>query len=167
MSKSNVVSQNVQLVSGLQKDFPKRVFELDGQQWKTVDLVTAFNDENSLIAAAANAGALWKTAVATMRAKTAANSKPRLALYGALKQALGANSPKLVADFGYAPRVRKAPSPTTVANAAQKRAATRAARGILGRRKRQAVKGVVQTPAVTPSANTAPAGNASSTTTLK
>jgi hypothetical protein len=146
------------------------VFDLDGQEYKTTDLVTAFNEENALIAAAANATSDWKSAVAAMRAKTAANNKLRLALHTALKQALGANSPKLGQDFGYAQRARKVPTPAKTAEAVQKRAATRVARGTMGPRQRQEIHGVVEpapaplAPASSAAASDAPNGAPSSTT---
>jgi hypothetical protein len=67
-----------------------------------------------------------------------------------IRAAFGA-SPDVLADFGLDPT--KARKPLTVeqmAAAAAKRAATRAARGIIGRRKRARVKGDVQGVVVTP-----------------
>jgi hypothetical protein len=168
MKVSGIVGLNQKLVAGLEKDFPKRTWELDGQEYKTADLVAAFNAENALIDAVGPAKSAWTNAVTAQRAKTAVNQKLRVALQAVLKQTLGANNAEL-SDFGFTRSVRKAPTPATAASAVQKRAATRVARHTMGDRQRQSIHGVVATsdaasaaPVVTPPS--VPAGDAPTAT---
>ena len=149
-TRNSVTIKNQQLRSGLMKYLPKKVFELDGETWKTSDLIGAFDKEDGLIAAAVKARAAWVLASKAAEAETATNDQLRLALKPAVIGALGPKNEAL-AEFGIAARSSKPRTGQTNVAAAQKAAATRKARGTLGRKQRLAIQGAV-TPAATPAA---------------
>ena len=96
------------------------------------------------------ARAALKAALADEKAQLPGLREFFLAFVSFVRAGFG-NSPDILVDFGLAPR--KARKPLTVeqrAAAAAKRAATRAARGIIGKRKRADVKGDVTGVVVTP-----------------
>jgi hypothetical protein len=68
----------------------------------------------------------------------------------AFVKATFSGSPDVLASFGLAPTKRKTPDVQTLAAAAVKRGATRAARGTKGTKQRKAVKGAVTGVVVTP-----------------
>jgi hypothetical protein len=96
------------------------------------------------------ARATFKAKLADEKAQLPALREFFLAFVAYVKAAYG-NSPDILADFGVQPkRARKAMTVEERAAANAKRQATRAARGIIGKRKRAGVKGDVQGVVVTP-----------------
>jgi hypothetical protein len=96
------------------------------------------------------ARAAMKAAIADEQAQLPGLREFFLAFVSFVRAGYG-NSPDILADFGLQPK--KTRKPLTVeqrAAAAAKRAATRAARGIIGKRKRAGVKGDVTGVVVTP-----------------
>jgi hypothetical protein len=106
-------------------------------------LVTLRTDAETAKAAA-------KARVALERAQLPALRAFLLAFVGLVKAQFG-TQPDVLADFGLRPKKVPAPmTPEQKAAAKAKRAATRKARGIIGSRKRAAVKGDVTGVIVTP-----------------
>jgi hypothetical protein len=98
----------------------------------------------------ATAQATAKAKVATERAQLPALRAFLLAFVGLVKAQFG-TQPDVLADFGIKPKkARKPATPEQKAAAKAKREATRAARGIIGARKRAAVKGDVTGVTITP-----------------
>ncbi len=75
----------------------------------------------------------------------------------------GSKNQTTLTDFGFPPRVRKVPTPETKAAAAEKAAATRAARHTMGKRQKAKITGTVAPVATGPAA--APAGTAAAAAT--
>jgi len=106
-------------------------------------LVTLRADADAAKAAAKAKIAAEKAQLPALRAFTLA--------YVALVKAMFGTSPDVLADFGLQPKkVGKAPTPEQKAAAKAKREATRKARGVIGSRKRAAIKGDVTGVIVTP-----------------
>ncbi len=104
---------------------------------------------NEVLAAKAN----WLNASKTYEAINAQATIVVRELRNLVIGAFGPESPKL-ADFGFAPTKRKVQTPEQKAAAAVKRAATRKARGTLGKVAKLAIKGAP--PAATPVTSPAP-----------
>jgi hypothetical protein len=149
-SRDVLTSTNKRLETALVKYLPKGSFSLDGQTWKTSDVVAALQKEDTLIAAALAARGASQAAASAARAQTAANDDLRLQLKGAVIAALGSRSGALQ-EFGISVRPRARRTGATIAGAAQKAKATREARGTLGRKQRLAIRGGVATSPVTSS----------------
>jgi hypothetical protein len=151
-SKANritVTAQNQQLEGALPKYFAKKTFELLGETWTTVQVMTELESEDTLIAAAIKAHADWQAAASAARAKTTANDQLRSELKNAVKSSLGANSAAL-AEFGIVVKARKPRTPQVNLVAAAKAKATRLARNTLGPKARLQVKGVAATSTAAP-----------------
>ena len=72
----------------------------------------------------------------------------------------GNDAAAILADFGFTPHKAPAVKPETRVVAAAKNVATRKARHTLGKRQRKGIKGVVETPAVSPPAGKPGGGSA-------
>jgi hypothetical protein len=166
-SLSSILSVNLKLVAALQKYLPKKTIVLAGKVWAVTDLVTAFTDENHDIAVAASAKAALTKASSAAKADRTANDPLRSALHQAVLVQFG-QDPQVLEDFGYkVPRKRGPVSAETKVIAVAKRRATRAARGTLGSRQRQAIHGAPQELTVSVTATPAAAATPSNGTTQK
>jgi hypothetical protein len=154
-NRVTVTATNTQLKTALDKYYPEGTFPLGGKIWKTVDIVAALNEEDQLIAAAANARGAWIAAGSAARARTAQNNELRSGLKRVLIELLGKTKTAELADFGITVHVPKPRTGVTNVGAAQRAAATRLARGTVGRKARLRIHGIVATQPA-PTASTAP-----------
>jgi hypothetical protein len=147
-----------QLIAGTQKHlatvgqltFAGGTFTPSQVEAELQTLVTLRTDADAAKAAA-------KAKVAAERAQLPALRAFMLAFEQLVKAQFG-TQPDVLADFGLQPKkARKPMSPEQKAAAKAKRAATRAARGIIGTRKRAAVKGDVTGVTITPVTSAQPA----------
>jgi hypothetical protein len=150
-SRQVVTTTNKQLEAGLEKYYPKGSFVLAGKTYKTSDLVTLLEKEDTLIASAVTAHAAWQTAASAARAQTDENHQLRLALKDAVKQLLGPGNASQLQEFGFSVTTRKPLTGPTIVGAAEKAKATRQARGTLGLKQRLEIHGVAPTPTAEPS----------------
>jgi hypothetical protein len=144
-SRVTVTSTNQQLETAIVQYYPKGAFTLGGETWKTADIVAALNKENQLIAAANNAHGAWLAAASAAREQTTQNNELRSDLRTALVLLLGKTKTAELADFGITVRAPKPRTGVTNVSAAQKAAATRAARGTVGSKARLRIHAVVAT----------------------
>ena len=105
------------------------------------------------------ARAKWLTAAAAENEKTTEAESILLGLKSHLVTTYGAKS-QVVADFGFTPKTKKTTAKTTAA-AVDKRAATRVARGTVGKKEKLKITGVVapETPATPAAQAAAPAAS--------
>jgi hypothetical protein len=137
------------LISGLQKHFPNGSFTFGNVPYTTAALVTLFTSLANAIAAADSAKANAKEAVLAMRAVRVKVGPVMQDLRHFLLVTFRTASGNL-ADFGIelkAPRTLTAEEKTA---SAAKAKSTREKRGIVGKRKRAAVKGDVTGVVMTP-----------------
>jgi hypothetical protein len=149
-SRKAVTNTNKQLEEALDKYYPKGSFVLAGKTYKTSDLVTLLQNEDTLIISAVAAHAAWQTAAKTARTQIAENHQLRLGLKQALKQLLGPADASKLQEFGFSVATRKPLTGPTIVEAAEKAKATRQARGTRGPKQRLGIHGV--TPTAVPSA---------------
>jgi hypothetical protein len=149
-SRNTVTSNNKQLEAALDTYYPKGLFVIDGQTYKTSDIVTLLEKEDTLNAAAVTAHAAWQIAAGAARAQTVANDQMRIELKTALKSLLGKTNASKLQEFGFSVRARSVTTAPTKAAAAQKAKATREARGTLGSKQRLAITGEAAAPVATP-----------------
>jgi len=126
-----------------------------GSTYKAKEIQSLLQSRIDAASATATSRAAWATAVATEQEKTTECESVLLALKSHLLTTYGAKS-QIVADFGFTPKQRQTTAETT-ALAVEKREATRAARGTIGKKAKLKIKGVVA-PATSsaPQAVTAP-----------
>jgi len=156
-SKAATLAQLQALVAGLQKQLPNGSFTLVSTLYTTAALVTALQGLIAALTAVDTAQAGAKAALVTWEAEDAKLGQIILALKRTLLS-MYANAPDTLAVFGLKPR--KAPGPRTPAQratTAAKAAATRAARGTTGSKKKLAVTGNVTGVTITPITAPAPA----------
>jgi hypothetical protein len=154
-SKVKSVARDRLLIAAIGEHFTRStVITLDGQSYKAKELLTMLQDHVDAVSAADVVKTKWQTAVgvATAKGSSVAGILPALrrhvlGTYGADSQAMK--------DFGFTAKVGKATA-EVVAAAVQKRAATRKARGTMGKRQKAKIKGDV-TPAIAAPAATASA----------
>jgi hypothetical protein len=140
------IKQHLSSVSSLTVDgTPYTVAQVEGFLQALIDLRTAVDDAKSST----------KAKLATEAAQAPA-LRSQMAALVAIVKGMFASQPDVLADFGLKPK--KAKPPLTIgqmADAAAKRAATRAARHTMGPKQKQKVKGTITT-IVTPPAAAAP-----------
>jgi hypothetical protein len=161
------------LIAGTNKHFPSGSFTLGNAAYTTASLVGLLQSLADAIAAADRAHASTKDAVAALRAARA-KVGPVMLAYRRQLLTMFETAAEALADFGVQPAKARVPMTSEKkAAAAVKRQATRQARGIVGKKKRAAVKsnvtGIVVTPvtsagASTPSASPAEAAPKASPT---
>jgi hypothetical protein len=149
-----------QTVINALEDYPAKTFPLGGKIWKSSDLASAFQAAIDAINAGSADKITWQASVA----KEQTTKALALSLFGALKGYIAVADGKksdAFKTFGFA-STPVAPTPATKVAAVEKRAATRKARGTLGKRQRQAITGVVApASAPAPVASQPASGNAS------
>jgi hypothetical protein len=163
-NKKSVIAEYQAVINAL-GDYPAKSFTLAGKVWKTVDVVDTFQAAIDAINAGNADKIAWQASVAKEKTAKAAARSLCSSLRGYIAVADGRTS-NAFKTFGFAPTPAAA-SPATKVAAAKKTAATRKARGTLGKRQRKAIIGVVapQTEPVVaskPVAATQPAGNGGS-----
>jgi len=147
MNKAKKADRNRQMAAGVQKHYgPNDTILVDGVPTKQPDIVAKLT---APIAASdvttANEAAFHKAVADEAAANAAAD-----ATYQGLKSyflSIYASSTATLADYGLLAPVKQVPSAATKAAAAVKRKATIAARGVVGKRKRAAVKAPAPPPA--------------------
>ena len=130
-----------QLVAGTQKNLPATsTVDVNGQELKQADIVAKLQAWIPLFQAVDAANAPYRNAQKALQAAAPA-IRQFVGLYRqALRQVFGKGSP-LLADFGLSTTQQKTPTPATRVLAAAKAAATKKARGTLGKQQRKAVQG--------------------------
>lgn len=144
-NRVTVTATNQQVETALVQYYAKGTFTLGGVVWRTADIVAALKKEDQLIAAANNARGAWLAAASAARAQTTQNDALRSSLKNVLVELLGKTKTAELADFGITVRAPKPRTGVTSVSAAQKAAATRLARGTVGRKARLRIHGVVAT----------------------
>jgi hypothetical protein len=167
-------AQVKQLILGTQKHYPTgSVIQFGGASYTVTALTQLMQDFVDNRAAVETAKAALKTKVEAERAQAPSQTAVISAFVRIVRGTFGTSADAL-ADFGLAlPKARAPISAETKAVAAVKRAATRAARGTIGKNKKKAIKGDVSaTLVVKPSGGsqpiatpTVPTGSASTGTT--
>ena len=142
-AKSQRSDRNRKAAAAVQKHFGSMpAIVLDGVTYTPAEVVAELQSAIDAADATIAAAGAHHQAVLAERA-TAARTD---ALYAALKSfTLNQHKPRaeVLAEFGMTLPSRQAPSAETLAAAAEKRAATRAARHTMGKRQKMKVKGAV------------------------
>jgi hypothetical protein len=149
ISKEAVLAE--QLAEGTQKHIGATTPVLvAGGTFTSVQIVAQLNSLTALRAAVDSAKSALRARLADERSKAPTLVAFLQAYEGFVRSAFG-TQPDVLADFGLAPRKIKTP-PTVEQKAAAKakRAATRAARGTIGKKKKLAIHGNVTGVLVTP-----------------
>jgi hypothetical protein len=140
MNKAKKANRNRQMIAGVQKHYgPNDTILVDGVPTKQTDVVAKLTAPIAAGDATAAAEAAFHKAVADEEAASTAAD----ATYQGLKSyflSIYATSSENLADYGLSVTVPKVPTAATKAAAAAKRKATLEARGVVGKRKRAAVK---------------------------
>jgi hypothetical protein len=162
----SVVLQKI--ASGTQENLLTKTVVFGGKTWKGTDIVAAVQKQVAMIQATEAAHAAWIKAAGDEKTSYTDVIGPLVtALRGYIGVVYGVGS-QVWLDLGFPPkRARNKPSAKTTTTAVEQRAATRKARGTLGKKQRLAIKGVTVTPvtapeASAPSAASAPAATAAS-----
>jgi hypothetical protein len=163
-NKQSFVSIVQRVITVLQTPaFIDQTFMLGGKPYKAKDLVTALQAAVDAIDAGTAAQINWKDAVGKQKtAKTQATE-----LVAEIKDYIAVAYGKAsttYATFGFGPQHTQ-PTPATKVAAAAKNRATRKARGTLGKREKQNIKGEVASstaPAVSASSSSPSGGNGTS-----
>jgi hypothetical protein len=129
---------------------------LGGTVYKAKDLQQELQAEVDAAKTTQSAKTAWQQAVLAEQKVATQAASLRKALRSYLIGTYGAKS-ATVAEFGFAPKQAAVVVVATKAAANEKRKATRAARGTLGKKQKQGIKGAV--PAASASAPVAPAVN--------
>ena len=146
LNRNTVTARNKCLKAGLRKYYGKKALVLFGKTYSTSALVSSFDLEDELIAQTARAYASWRKLVAMLKKQRVPNAQFRQALRAMVAMEHGIDS-EIYTDLGFKPPSRRKPDPATLAVAAVKSRATRAARHTMGSRQRKAIKGTVDTTA--------------------
>jgi hypothetical protein len=123
-----------------------RTLVLHGKAMKVADVVELFQTQVTALQQADALRTSWSQAVATNRTTWASQIAPTIAALKTYVAAMFGPESAEYAAFGFAAKQPKRSVVSKVAAVAQN-LATRAARHTLGKKQRQAIKGVVQTPA--------------------
>ena len=140
-TRLGTVASNEKAVAGLEKYIGTKSITLAGATWTVAELKHTFLEENELAARTHDAYAAWRQLVGALRAKTKANHQVRKNLEQAIRVLHGSDV-VVLNGFGYKRRKSRRPStPEENLIKAAKAKATRKARGTLGSKQRQTVKG--------------------------
>jgi hypothetical protein len=136
-------AEDTALIAGFKKHLPSGTFTIRSQSQTTAQVVAVLQARADKALAADTAKTAAHAAVLDERQEYASThdyvQDVRLTVL-----AMFSKSPQVLGDFGVSPRKQPVPlSPAKKLIAATKRAATRAARGIVGKKKRAAVTGAV------------------------
>jgi hypothetical protein len=153
--KNTDVALATQLVAGTKKYFSTVSSLTFGNSTLTPAQTEAFLQTIIDLRSAVDDAKAATKAKIVAEAAQAPSLRSQMAAYVAYVKATFGNSPDALAEFGLKPK--KARTPLTIdqlADAAAKRAATRAARHTMGPKKKQSVKGTVTTIVTPPTAPT-------------
>lgn len=157
MNKATVTDRDRQAIAGIQKHYANAPpMTLDGVSYTMAAIKKVLQGQIDAAPATAAAKAAYRQAVVAEQAASAEAN----ALYRALKVRVlndFKNANDVLGDFGMLPQQKQVPSAATVAEAVQKRASTRQARGTAGKRQKAKIKGAPAAPATSPAP---PAGSA-------
>ena len=151
-SKSRAIKQarDAQTIAGIQKDLSTATaLPLGGETYNAATLQALIERRIDAANAVATTRATWLAAVEAYAKVDETVSVAVRGLEQYVVNAYGPTSPKL-ADFGFTPSKRATQTPEQKAAAVAKRAATRKARGTMGKNQKKAVKGDVTGVVVTP-----------------
>jgi hypothetical protein len=140
ITEHSIIAANKAIATGLRKHFPaNKAFYLRGKRWTVKKLLATLADEEAQLAARKRAHAAWLAVSRSVRETVNANHKLRLEMRLVIGSALGRDSAKC-AEFGFVFREHRKPTQAVAVAAAEKRRATRAARGTMGKRQREKLK---------------------------
>lgn len=152
-SKATTLASVQAVIAGTKQHFPNGSFTLGNVAYTTATLVGLFQSLADAIAATDATHAADKDAVTALR-ETQTHVAPVLLAYKRWLLTTYGKATQTLADFGVQPRKARTPRTSEQnAAAAAKRAATRKARGTVGKKKKLAVKGDVTGVKVTPVTN--------------
>ena len=144
MKTSKAISQarDTQVIAGIAAHFTgATMFQFDGVAYKAKEIQQILQGRIDAASVTSAARAKWLTAAAAEQEKTTEVESILLGLKSHLVTTYGAKS-QIVADFGFIPKKKKTTAETT-ATAVEKRAATRVARGTVGKKEKLKIKGVI------------------------
>jgi hypothetical protein len=139
VTKADKANRNNLMIAGLEKNYTaKQTVLVDGVATLQPQVIAVLQASNDAQSATAVAEAAYHKAVADEAAAEAAADATYLSLKGYFLL-VNKKTPEVLADYGLEPVVKQVPTAATKAAAAKKRAATVAARGVVGKRKRAAI----------------------------
>lgn len=149
ITERSILAANKAIATGLRKHFAaSNVLRIDGKRWTVKMLLAALAHEEAQLAARRRARGVWLSTSRSVQQTIKANHKLRVNMRIVIGSTLGPHS-AACGDFGFVFRKRGKQTGAARVAAADKRAATRVARGTTGTRQRAKIKGV---PPATPSA---------------
>ena len=143
MAKSKPLKRDAkrQIISGLGKHFAKaKTIVLKGKDVKVADLIVALQTSINTGADTDAKRAVYLQAAKTSREADAAIDPTLVTFTEFLQSTMSATD---LADFGLKPKTRATPDAATTVAANAKREATRKARGVIGKKARAKIVGVV------------------------
>ncbi len=159
-SKANLQARDTKVIAGIAAHFTgATTFTFGGVDYKAKQIQTLLQNRIDAASATASARAKWLTAATAESKVTTEAESVLLDLKSHLVTTYGADS-QIVADFGFTPKTRQTTA-KTVATAVDKRAATRKARGTMGKKAKLKISG--DTPPANDSASPVSATPASPT----
>jgi hypothetical protein len=166
-NRTTTQAQDAKVILGIQQDLPPGTsLPLGGTTYTATSLAAFIQSRINAANAVEIARANWLSAAKTYDAINTQAIVVVRELRNLVIGMFGASSPKL-ADFGFKPTTRTPLTPAQKAAAALKRAATRKARGTMGKKLKAAITGAVPatapaaTPVASPATPAAPAAPAS------
>ena len=169
-NKATRQNANRKVVSGIKKHLSGNV-TLEGVKYTPTRLAQMFQEGIDIADATDQAAKSWHLAVATEKGNTQELSGVQTSLRNYASATFGETSTEF-ADFGFTPKTVTPVDAATKAEAVVKREATRKARGTMGKRQKEQIKGTIVAPAApavpavtTPAAAPAASVPASSTST--
>ena len=154
-SKATRQARDTKIIAALAAHFTgATTITLGGVDHKVKDIQVLLQSRIDAASATQVAKAKWQTAAATEQEKTTEVDGVLIALKSHLVTTYGAKS-EIVTDFGFTPKAKKVTA-ETAATAVVKRAATRLARGTMGKKQKEKIKGVVTPATSAPAPVTAP-----------
>jgi hypothetical protein len=143
-NRSETQAHDAQVIVGIQKDLPAASsLPLAGTTYTPATLMQLIQSRIDLANSVANTRAAWLDTVAKYKALNAHVTQVVQGLRHYVVNAFGPSSP-LLADFGFTAPKKPTLTPEQKVARAKKAAATRAARGTMGKVAKKAVKGSVQ-----------------------
>jgi hypothetical protein len=162
VTKTEQITSDNLLIAGIQKHLASTTFIINSQSATAAQVIAVIQARVDKAQAIATAKAAWHTALVASQTEDS-QTDTYVSSVRAQIQAMYASSPDILADFGAVPR--KPRTPMTVAEkvlATAKRAATRKARGTLGKKQKEAVTGTLTGPIVVQTNGTTSTGGAPS-----
>jgi hypothetical protein len=146
-NKNKTQRQNTnRKIVGAIKSHLRASITLAGAKYAPVTLAKMFQEGIDVADASDRAAKTWHLAVAAEREKTEALAAVQTSLRNYVSATFGEASTEF-ADFGFVPRTVTPVDAATKANAVVLRAATRKARGTVGKKQKRKIKGTAVAPA--------------------